>query len=164
MRDAPIGMRQVMDWQAAFWAGLISGVIFYVFLVGLLPWLFGGSPWVLPRMTAAIILGEGALPPPADFNFLIVLVGFIIHMLLSLSLTITLAFIIHQWGWIVGIVGGAVFGTAVYLINFYTFTTFFPWFFALNGWTMLAGHAFFGALAGGVYEGLERDQFVEIRD
>ena len=28
MRDAPIGMRQVMDWQAAFWAGLISGVIF----------------------------------------------------------------------------------------------------------------------------------------
>ena len=73
-----------------------------------------------------------------------------------------LAFIIHRWGLIVGIVGGALYGLSLYLINYLTFSAFFPWFYPLQSWMMVVGHVFFGALAGGLYEALERDIYVEV--
>jgi hypothetical protein len=60
----------------------------------------------------------------------------------------------------VGIIGGAFFGLAIYLINYYTFSYFYPWFYPLRSWIALAGHLFFGAVAGGLYETFERDIYV----
>jgi hypothetical protein len=90
----------------------------------------------------------------------VVAVGALVHMALSLVYALVLAFIIHRWGLIVGIVGGALFGLAIYIINYYTFTYLFPWFFPLRSWLVLATHVFFGATAGGIYEALERDIYV----
>ena len=69
---------------------------------------------------------------------------------------------LHRWGIIVGIIGGAIFGLALYLINFYTLTYFFPWFFPLRSWMMMLSHVIYGATAGGVYEALEVEEFVPL--
>ncbi len=65
---------------------------------------------------------------------------------------VILAFIIHRWGLIVGIVGGALYGAALYFINLYTLTLLVPWLFAVNSMPLLISHVVFGAVAGGVYE------------
>ena len=39
-------------------------------------------------------------------------------------------------------------------------TLLFPWFFAMRSWTLVFTHVIFGALAGGVYESLEVEEFV----
>jgi hypothetical protein len=61
---------------------------------------------------------------------------------------------------LVSVLGGALFGLALYLINFFTFTTFFPWFYPARNWPFAAVHILFGAVAGGIYELLEKDVFV----
>jgi hypothetical protein len=65
---------------------------------------------------------------------------------------LVIAIVVHRWGLIVGIVGGAILGLAIYGINLYAMTTFFTWFFALNNRVLLLSHILFGAVAGGVYE------------
>jgi hypothetical protein len=71
-----------------------------------------------------------------------------------------MAFIVHRWRMLVSVLGGALFGLALYLINFFTFTTFFPWFYPARNWPFAAVHILFGAVAGGIYELLEKDVFV----
>ena len=154
-------VRQIMDWRAAFWAGIIAGAIYLVAQMALLAQITGGSPWIVPRRIAAIVLGESVLPPPATFDLTIFLVSLLLHLFLSVIYTLILAFIIHRWGLIVGIVGGALFGLALYVINYYTFSIFFPWFFPVRSWVDILSHMLFGAVAGGVYEALEVEVFVK---
>jgi len=106
------------------------------------------------------LLGPNSLAPVDAPQIGVVAVGVLVHMTLSLFYSLLLAFIIHRWGLVVGIVGGALFGVAIYVINYYTFTYLFPWFFPLRSWLVLATHVTFGALAGGIYEALERDIYV----
>jgi hypothetical protein len=116
----------------------------------------------VPRRVAAIVLGEGVLPPPATFDLTIFLVALLLHLFLSVIYALVLAFIIHRWGLIVGIVGGALFGLALYVVNYYTFSIFFPWFFPVRSWVDVLSHMLFGAVAGGVYEALEVEEFVPV--
>jgi hypothetical protein len=153
-------MQQVMDWQAAIVAGVIAGTALLLLKIALMNLVAGSSPWAILRQVAAIVLGQGVLPPPATFDPLVLLVALIVHFTLSIFLALLLAFIIHRWGLAVGIVGGALFGLAVYAITFYTFTIFFPWFFPVRSWIDILTLVIFGAVAGGVYEGLERERFV----
>jgi hypothetical protein len=121
----------------------------------------GGGAWIFPRYVAAMVMGEGVLPPPATFAVGPVLVAVIIHFILSILFALLLAFIIHRWGLLVGILGGALFGLALYAINYYTFSSFlFPWFYASRTWMDIVAHLLFGAVAGGIYELLEREVFV----
>ncbi len=55
-------MRQVVDWRAAVWAGVISGVVFLLISM-LLASVYIGSPWVITRLIASIIMGPDVLPP-----------------------------------------------------------------------------------------------------
>jgi len=152
-------MRQLVDWRAAIWAGLISGAIFMVINMALTN-SYVGSPWVVVRLIASIAMGEGVLPPPATFDTKIFVVAFIVHIILSIGFACLIAYVIHRWGLIVGILGGAVLGLALYAINFYTVTALFPWFYPMRSWIMAVSHAVFGACAGGIYEGLEVEEFV----
>jgi len=152
-------MRQLVDWRAAIWAGLISGAIFMVINMALTN-SYVGSPWVVVRLIASIAMGEGVLPPPATFDTKIFVVAFIVHIVLSVGFACLIAYVLHRWGLIVGILGGAVLGLALYAINFYTVTALFPWFFPMRSWIMAVSHAIFGACAGGIYEGLEVEEFV----
>lgn len=164
MADTSVHKRQLVDWSAAFWAGIISGFIFLAVTVFAVPYFTGGNAWVMIRLFASVVLGEGILAPPAAYNFSALAAALLVNSVLSLAFTLLLAYIIHRGGLITGILGGSVFGLAVYCINFYTLTFFFPWFFAMRGWPMAASHILLGALAGGIYEGLEVEEFVTVTE
>ncbi|MCG3119404.1 MAG: hypothetical protein ALAOOOJD_01796 [bacterium] len=159
MNSPKVKMRQLVDWRAALWAGIISGIVFLVINM-LLMKIFVGSPWITVRLVASIMLGAGVLPPPASFDPTIFAVALLVHFPLSIAFACLIAVILHRWGMLVGIIGGAFFGLALYAINFYTFTFFFPTFFPMHSWIMAVSHLLFGATAGGVYEGLEIEKFV----
>lgn len=153
-------MHQIMDWRAAVIAGLLAGALALMLRVLLWVLVTGGSFWAPFYQSAAILLGPESLAPVDAPQMGVVVAGVLMHMALSLVYALLLAFIIHRWGLVVGIVGGALFGLAIYIINYYTFTYLFPWFFPLRSWLVLATHIFFGATAGGIYEALERDIYV----
>jgi len=159
MKSIAQPMKQVVDWSAAVWAGLISGLIFLA-LNMLLTWNLLGTPWIIFRMIASVVMGSDVLPPPATFDLTIFLTALIIHLVLSVAFASLLAVIIHRWGLIVGFIGGALFGLVLFVINYYAISYFFPWFFPLRNWTIVLSHIAFGAFAGGLYESMEEEVFV----
>jgi hypothetical protein len=119
-------------------------------------WL--GSPWVAVRLIASVLMGTSVLPPPATFTPTSLAGCLAVHLPLSVGFACLLAFMLHRWGLIVGVVGGALFGLALYYINFYSLTFFFPWLYPMRSWMMMLSHVTFGILAGGLYEALEVEQ------
>jgi hypothetical protein len=153
-------MKQVVDWGAAIWAGLIGGIVFLLINM-ILTSVYLGSPWVIFHLIASILMGSGVIiPAAATFNPAIFLVSLIVHILLSIICACIIAIILHRWGLIVGIVGGAFFCLALYLIIFYVLSLLFPWFFYMRSWIMAISYVLFGAVAGGIYEALEVEEFV----
>lgn len=143
-----------LNWPAAIGAGIIAGVAFLILEMGLLA-TTGGAVWGPPRMMAAIVMGEGVLPPPATYAPGIVAVGMIVHFVLSIIYAIILAAILQWWPlpiWpAVGL--GAAFGLLIFLVNFYGFTELaFPWFAMARNWITLVSHIVFGAVLGGSYK------------
>jgi hypothetical protein len=159
--ETTVKMRPVVDWSAALWAGVVSGIVFLLANL-LLTGLTLGSPWIVLRVLASIVLGSGVLPPPATFNLGIAVVALLVNTVLSILFAGIIALIIHRWGLIVGLLGGAILGLALYAINFYTFSLLFPWFFPFRSWMMVVSHLIFGAVAGGTYELLEVEEFVPV--
>jgi len=159
MTSSRLHIRHLVDWQAAFIAGLIAGAIFLLVLVVGYP-LTGGEPWTVFRFIAAVVLGRDVLPPPTTFDAGVVITAVLLHFTLSVIYTLILAFIVHRWGILISVMGGALFGLALYLINLFTFTTFFPWFYPTRAWPFAIVHVLFGAVAGGIYELLEKDVYV----
>ena len=153
-------VRHVMDWKAAVLAGLIAGAVFLVVLLIAYPLATGGTPWTIFRFIGAMVLGEAVLPPPTSFDAGIVITAVIVHFTLAVLYTLVLAFIVHRWRLLVSVIGGALFGLALYLINFFTFTYFFAWFYPARAWPFSLVHILFGAVAGGIYELLEKDVFI----
>lgn len=149
-----------MDWRAAVIAGIVAGALTMLLWMILWATVTGGSVWTPFHHVAAILLGEGVVTPSQTLDLRVILAGTAVHLVLAVLYALLLAFIIHRWELIVGIFGGALFGLALYLINYYTFTMLFPWFFPLRSWMALVGHIFFGAAAGGLYELMERDIYV----
>jgi hypothetical protein len=163
MNNNPSKMRQVMDWSAALWAGIIASVVYFLLSIFAVPALLETNMWVIIRLFASVFLGEDILAPPATFDSSALIVAVITTLVLSIGFTLLIAFVLHQWGMLVGIIGGAVFGLAIYLINFYSISYFFPWFFALGSWPFVITHIIFGAVAGGVYESLEVEEFEVVK-
>jgi len=158
MKNVPGKMRQVMDWSAALWAGVIAGVVFYLLNVFIVPIILGGNMWVIIRLFSSIFLGNDVLAPPATFDSSALLVSIITNLILSIGFSFLIAFVFHKWGLIVGMLGGATFGLGIYLVNFYFLSYFLPWFFALSSWPFVITHILFGAIAGGIYEILEVEE------
>lgn len=147
--------RQLVDWSAALWAGLIAGTVFFLAWTFLIPLAVGGNPWVMIRLMASLVMGTEVLAPPATAHTAALLVALLTHYAAVAFFAMLLAFILHRWGMVIGILGGAVFGFGLYLIDFYTMTYFFPQLFGFRGWEMALIYVAFGALTGGIYEGLE---------
>ncbi len=148
--------RRTLDWSAAVWAGLIGGLVFMMLQMLLVATIKGGSPWGPPRMIAAIALGKGVLPPPATFNPSVMLPGMLIHFGLSVLFGLILAAVINRLtlGTALGV--GAVFGLALYLVNFYGSTAVFPWFAMARGPITIFTHICFGIAAAWAYKGLAK--------
>ncbi len=140
------------DWRAAAWAGVIAGVVFMMAEMLMVMIVQGQSPWGPPRMIAAIALGQGVLPPPADFDFKIVMTAMLIHFPLAVVYGLILGWIVHRVGTGIALLIGAVFGLVIYLINFYPIASaFFPWFAMARGWMSAVIHILFGLAAAGAY-------------
>lgn len=140
-----------MTWRAVLVAGLVAGTVFLLTNIFLMPVVVGVDPMLSLRYFASLPLGQGVLTQ-TDNTTMIAVTGVLIHYVFSLLFALVIAIVVHRWGLIVGIVGGAILGLAIYAINLYTMTVFFPWFFAFNNPVLLLSHVLFGAVAGGVYE------------
>ena len=147
-----------IDWSAAFWAGLAAGTLFLLHLIVVMPRVVGGNAWVFLRYLASTTLGEGVLAPPATFDGGVLAAALLSHYAISIGFAFLIAIVLHRFGIIVGLLGGALFGLGLYAIDVYALTMFRPWLFALAGMPFAIAHVLFGAAAGSIYELLEEEE------
>lgn len=150
---------RLINWRAAVWAGIGAGIVFMVLEMIMVPLFGGGSAWGPPSLIAAIVMGQGVLPAPGTpptFDFLVLMVALIVHLILSIIYAVILGFIIQRFDIGLTLLIGAVFGLALYLVNFYGFTAVFPWFANARNWITIFTHISFGLVAAAVYKGIER--------
>lgn len=146
-----------MDKRAAIIAGLIAAIVSLGGGMAVLQYLHENA-FGLPRLLATIVLGRGALDSDVTPNVTALLAGGGVHLVLGLVFAFIISFTLHRWGFWVGLIGGGLFGLALYAINTYTMSLFFPDFYYYRSWFMIGFHVVFGALCGGIYEALERDR------
>ncbi|MGH7477289.1 MAG: hypothetical protein ACRELD_13530 [Longimicrobiales bacterium] len=157
MEAAAIGREEAgIRWTAAIWAGIIAGAVFLMLELVMVPVFLGESAWGPPRMIAAIALGQDVLPPPATFDLVIVLVAMMIHFVLSVLYALVLAWFVSRLGTGAAVATGAAYGLALYVVNFYLFTTVFPWFAMARNWVSIVAHILFGVIAAWAYKRLHR--------
>lgn len=147
-------------WSDGAWAGLIAGVAFMMLEMFLVWALQGQSPWAPPHMIAAMVMGEGVLPETgtyAAFDFGVVMVAMVVHLVLSVVLGLLGAWIVHRFDMGVALVVGAVYGWAIYIVNFLMVAPIlFPWFAMARGGISIFAHVVFGAVLTGAYIMLRR--------
>lgn len=143
------------DWGAAAGAGILAGIAFMIAQM-LMVWIFlGQSPWGPPRLIAAMALGPEVLRPPATFDGGIFLTAMLIHFTLSIIYGLIAGWIAHRAGNGNATLIGALFGLALYFINFYLIPpAIFPWFIQAQSWVTLVSHLIFGLVLGAGYAGL----------
>ena len=124
----PLPSRPRLHPAAAIVAGLIAALVFMMLEMMMAPMFLGQSPWAPPRMIAAMAMGRGALPPPAPFDFGVLMVAMMIHLMVSVMFALVFATFAKGRPVGVSITLGAVFGLAIYLFDFYVMTAVFPWF------------------------------------
>lgn len=148
---------QGVDVRAALLAGLIAGVVDLALLAASAVGQ-GENVWVNMRMTAAILMGTGVLPPPSTFDPLIFAVSAAVHFGLSMIYGVIVALFVRKSGWAVGLIIGVAVGVAIYLVNYYVFAPLlFPWLTTLRGGmvsTLI--HPVFGMIAAAAYLKLRR--------
>lgn len=151
-----IAPTRFIDWKAALLAGLIAGALFMMVEMFMVTVFEGQSPWAPPRMIAAMVLGKDVLMPPT-FDVGILMTAMMIHFPLSLVYALVLSVLLRRANQFTGLMVGAGFGLAVYLINFYPIASaLFPWFEMARGWVSIVAHVMFGAVAGLVYVRIRR--------
>jgi hypothetical protein len=146
-----------MDKRAAVIAGLIAAIVSLAAGMGVLEYLHENA-MSLPRLLATIALGRDALSAEAVPDMTALVAGVGVHLVLGLIFAFVISFTLHRWGFWVGLIGGGLFGLALYAINTYTMSRFFPDFWHYRSWFMIGFHILFGALCGGIYEAIERDR------
>ncbi len=146
-----------MDKRAAVIAGLIAAIVSLAAGMAALQYLHENA-FGLPRLLATIALGRDALNAEATPNSTALAAGAAVHLMLGVVFAFVISFTLHRWGFWVGLIGGALFGLALYAINTYTMSRFFPDFYYFRSWFMIGFHVLFGALCGGIYEAIERDR------
>lgn len=150
---------QGIDVRAALLAGFIAGVVDLALLAAS-ALAAGENVWVNMRMTAAILMGTGVLPPPSTFDPLIFTVSAVVHFGLSLIYGLIVAWFVRRSTWAVGLMIGVAMGAGIYLVNYYLFAPLlFPWLIELRGGmvsTLI--HPVFGLVAAAAYLKLRRSK------
>lgn len=153
-------LHSVTDWKAGAWAGVIAGLVFLMLEMGLVWMAQGQSPFGPPHMMAAMVLGKEVLPPPgswAPFDLKILITAMMIHFPVSIAYGLLGAWLVHRFDWAGGLMIGATFGLAIYIVNFYVIAPVaFPWFEMGRNWIGAFSHVMFGAVLAGAYIALRR--------
>lgn len=142
------------DGLAALGAGLLAGGLATV--VQIILWWLAALPvmetlWRDTRLTAAIVLGADALTAPHTAPWTLMLVATLIHFTLSGIYGLVLARFINRLPVDRALLAGGLFGAALYAVNLYGFTLFFPWFAVTRDWITALTHVAFGMLLAGGY-------------
>jgi hypothetical protein len=143
------------NWKAATLSGIIAGAVFLILALVLVPFVLGGSPWALPRMIAAIVMGEGVLTP-ATFDLGIVAAAVGVHFVLSIIYACIFASFLGRMQLGPALLAGIGGGLVLYLVNFYGFAVLFPWFVAARTWVTIADHLIFGLVMAWSYVAMTR--------
>ena len=143
-------IRRNVTWRAIPFAGLAAGTAHLLVNLILSPIMLDVQPTLIMRYIGSLVLGQGVLTNNTDPVPLIL--GIIVHYVLSILFTLLIAIVVHRWGLMVGVIGGALLGLAIYAINYYAMTVVWDWMFAIDSPVMAFAHLIFGAVAGGVYE------------
>lgn len=138
---------------AAIVGGIAAGTAATFLQVGL--WLaftdaFPEILWRDARLTAALFVGPGVLPPPATADAWAMAVAAMVHFGLSIIYSVVFCIVTCRlaWGSTATVASvGALLGMALYFVNLYGFAQLFPWFAAARDWIALAAHVAFGASA-----------------
>jgi hypothetical protein len=151
-------MTNTLNWKAAIVAGLVAGVVFMMLEMLLVGTIGGQSPWGPPRMIAAMAMGKSVLPPPATFDFGIMMVAMMIHFMMSIVLGVILGWIIshRRMNLMASIIAGTIFGLLIYFVDFYLMTAVFPWFAMARGAISIFAHTMFGLVLGWVYHSIAK--------
>ena len=149
------GSRATPNWPAGVFAGIVAGVI--ATIVQFVLWWSASLPafgMLLrdARLAAAIVLGPAVLPPPAPFDWQIMLIATLVHFALSAAYGLALAALIARTQTRMAAAAGVLFGLALFGTNMYLFTLIFPWFTASRDWITAAAHAAFGLSAALAYK------------
>jgi hypothetical protein len=121
----------------------------------------GGGPWRTSHMIAPIFLGPEVLQTSGySFSVGVVAIALATHYALGIVFGLALAAVMAPLSLDATagrtLLTGAVFGVALYLVNFYGTVRWFPWLAELRGWATLAAHLVFGIVAALLYSKLER--------
>jgi hypothetical protein len=150
------GNTRAIEWGPAIWSSVIAGAVFAVIEVALAWAVKGQSPWTPLHMIGAIGLGPDAMTPPDTFDLKIIGVAVLIHFALAILYGVILAVIIQRLGTTTAVVVGALYGLALYFINFYGFTRWFPWFADARDWVSILSHIVQSGLMAGLYKVMAR--------
>lgn len=135
--------------------GIGAGILATVVQIAL--WRLAGMPILETlfrdaRLTAALLMGPGVLPPPSTAQWDILVVATLIHFALSISYALAPALMTARLSAGPAIVAGALYGLGIYIVNLYGFTLLFPWFSVARDWVTLLTHIVFGmGLTGGYW-------------
>jgi hypothetical protein len=135
--------------------GIGAGIVATVAQIAL--WRLAGMPILETlfrdaRLTAALLMGPGVLPPPSTARWDVLLVATLIHFALSITYALLPAVLAARLPAGQAIVVGALYGLGIYIVNLYGFTALFPWFSVARDWVTLVTHLVFGmGLTGGCW-------------
>jgi len=147
-------VRRIPDWEAAGLAGLFGGLCFMLLEMALMPFATAtGDLWRAPWMVADIVF-DGTLANPG--NGMILATALFTHFTLSLIYGRVLGGLIfirprREAQWI-----GALFGLALYFVNFYGIGALIPRLYADRNWAWLVCHVAFGVITARAFVRLER--------
>jgi hypothetical protein len=150
-----------LNWGGAICAGIVAGVAATGAQV-VLWWIFTDTlPWIFyrdVRLTAAMLMGQEVLPPPATFDWTVMGVATVIHFTISVAYSLILACMISHLGMMLSLLAGCFYGLILYVINMYGVTVIFPWFAAARDWITIVAHIVFGIFLAGTYKALSKTQ------
>jgi hypothetical protein len=145
---------------AAPLAGIAAGSIATAVQLGL--WWIDSAPVAKllardTRLTAAIVMGQGALDERNALTLGMIAVATLIHFSLSIAYALVLAALIRGLRRQAALLAGGIYGLALYAVNLYGFTVLLPWFAVSRGWITALTHLAFGLVLAAVLVGLRRD-------
>ena len=147
-------VRRAPNWGPAVVAGLAAGAILMVLELCWSATLGDGSPWIVSRKVAALVMGQEALQSTA-FSLGVITVALVTHYALGIFSGVAIGTLIAGFHWETSLgmmqIIGAAFGLVIYAVNFYALAPLFPWFADLRGWSALIGHVVFGISAALIY-------------
>ncbi|TMS59073.1 hypothetical protein MW7_004170 [Imbroritus primus] len=159
LRSHHLWEARLPDWPAAVVAGFVAGALVMVLELLWVTLVMGISPWIGPRMIAAMLLGPGVLEP-ATFNVWVIAVSLFVHFLLGSVLGVLFALVAAPLrldsNVALVLVAGLLFGVVVYLVNIVGMSRVFTWFAPTQGWATFTAHLVFGMFTSWMYWLLER--------